>query len=94
MEITKQTIQRVAEVSRLKLSESELKEFVAEFKEILDVFSKIDEVNTNDVEPSFQPVGLKNVLREDEAEKCLTQERALSQTRHKQDGYFKGPRVI
>ena len=94
MEITKETVQRVADVSRLKLSESELKEFFGDFKEILAVFSKMDEVNTNDVEPSFQPVGLKNVLREDEAEKCLTQERALSQTRHAQDGYFKGPRVV
>ena len=63
-------------------------------KEALEYFSKLDEVNTDQVNPSFQPVEIKDVLREDEEEKCLSQEEALSLTEHKKDGYFKGPKVV
>ena len=42
----------------------------------------------------MQPVELKNALREDIEEKCLSQEEALSLTEHKKDGYFKGPKAV
>ena len=50
--------------------------------------------DTKEVEISLQPVELKNVLREDNEEKCFTQEEALSLTEHKKDGYFKGPKAV
>jgi len=37
---------------------------------------------------------MKNVLREDKEEKCLSQKEALSLTEHKKDGYFKGPKAV
>jgi len=94
MKVDKELIKHVAEVARLKLTEKEIEKFVPQLKEALDYFSKLDEVKTDKVKPSFQPVEIKNVLREDKEEKCLTQEEALSQTEHKKDGYFKGPKVV
>ena len=87
-------IGHVAEVARLKLSEQEKKQFAKELKEILGSFSKLDEVNTEGIDISLQPVELKNMLREDKEGKCLSQEDALSLTEHRKDGYFKGPRAI
>ena len=46
------------------------------------------------VEPSFQPVELKNMTREDKVEDSLKQEEALANTKNKKDGYFKGPRAV
>ena len=94
VKIDKKLIENIADVARLKLSENEKKQFAKEIKEIIDAFSKLDEVNTKDIETSLQPVELKNILREDKEEKCFTQEEALSLTEHKKDGYFKGPKVI
>jgi len=94
MKIDKELIKHVAELARLKLTDKEIDKFVPQLKEALEYFSKLDEVDTDNVKPSFQPVEIKNVLREDKEEKCLSQEEALSLTEHKKDGYFKGPRAV
>ncbi len=94
MKVDKELIDNVATVARLKLSEKEKEKFVKEFKEILTAFSTIDKVNTKNVKSSFQPVELKNMAREDEVEESLNQEKALENTKHKKEGYFKGPRAV
>lgn len=94
VEINKKLIEHVAEVARLKLTEKEKDKFVPELKEVIETFSRLDEVDTKDVDISLQPVEMKNVLREDSEEPCLKQEEALSLTEHKKDGYFKGPKAI
>ena len=94
IEITKELIEHVAEVARLNLTSKEIEKFSKELKEIIDVFSKLDKVDTKGIEASMQPVELKNILREDKEKKPFTQEEALSLTEHKRDGYFKGPRAV
>ena len=94
MAVDRKLLEHVAEVSRLKLSEDEIKKFLPQLKEALEFFSKLNEVNTDNVKPSFQPVELKNVMDDDKEKKCLSQDDALSLTQHKKDGYFKGPKAI
>ena len=94
VEITKELIEHVAEVARLKLTDKEIEKFSKELKEIIGVFSNIDKVDTKNIEASLQPVELKNMTREDKEEKTFSQEEALSLSEHKKDGYFKGPRAV
>ena len=94
MEIDKKTIEHVASVARLKLTEAEINKFLPQLKEALEFFSKLQGVDTDNVKPSFHPVELKNVMREDVAKECLSQEDALSLAEHKKDGYFRGPRAV
>jgi len=94
MKIDKELIEHVASVARLNLTKKEIDEFIPELKEVLEAFSKLKEVKTDNVEPSFQPVELKNMMREDKVEDSLSQEEALSNTKNKKDGYFKGPRAV
>ena len=92
--IDKELIEHIADVARLRLTEKEKDKFVKELKEIISAFSKLDEVDTKNVDINLQPVELKNMLREDKEEKCLSQKEALSLTEHKKDGYFKGPKAV
>ncbi len=94
MNIDKDLIKKVAKNARLNLTESEIKEFLPQLKEILNSFSVINDVNTDNIKPSFQPIEIKNVYREDKIEKSLTQQEALANTKHKKDGFFKGPKAI
>ncbi len=94
MEIDRKLLEHVAEVARLRLTEEEIKKFLPQLKEALEFFSQLQEVNTDGVKPSFQPVEIKNVIREDFEKQCLSQDEALSLTEHKKDGYFKGPRAV
>ena len=94
MKVDKELIKRVAENSRLNLTEYEISEFLPQLKEVLENFELIQKAPTKDLEPSFQPLEIKNITREDKIEKTLSQEDALRNTKHKQNGYFKGPRAI
>jgi aspartyl-tRNA(Asn)/glutamyl-tRNA(Gln) amidotransferase subunit C len=94
MELNQELIKHVAKTARLSLSKKEINEFLPQLKEILDAFSEISEVDTKNVDPSYQPVELKNITRKDIPKECLEQEDAFKNTKHKKEGYFKGPRVI
>ena len=94
MKVDKELIEHTAELARLKLTDAEIKKFLPQLKEILESFSKLDEVNTNNVKPSFQPVELKNMLREDKIKPCLKQKQALKNSKQNKDGYIKGPMAV
>ena len=94
MEITPELVKRVAANARLNLKEEELKKFAAEMKDILANFEKLAEVKTENIEPSFHPIPVKNIVREDKPGECTDREKALSLTPHKKDGYFRGPRIL
>ena len=94
MNITPDLVKKVAENARLKLKDEEIKKFAEQMKEILSTFEKLSEVNTQGIEPSFHPIPIKNVCREDVPGPCTPREDALALTMHRQDPYFKGPKVI
>ena len=89
--ITEDTVKHVAQLARLNLTQTEVKKFQKDLTDILDAFKTLDEAPT--AEPSFQPLPTENVLREDIAEKCLSNEAALKNTKHKERGFFKGPKA-
>ncbi|VVC00080.1 Aspartyl/glutamyl-tRNA(Asn/Gln) amidotransferase subunit C [uncultured archaeon] len=94
--ITKELLLKVSANSRLSLTETEVKKFLPQLEAVLESFSKLDEADIKGTEPSFQPIPLKNVFREDLAiaGNCIPNETALANTAHKKDGYFKGPKVV
>ncbi len=89
----KETVEKVAKLAMLKLSEEEVEKFAKEFEETLKAFEVIKKANVDDIEPLIQPFGQANVFRKDVEGKSLTQEQALSLTSNKERGYFKGPKV-
>ena len=94
MQVDRKLLEHVAQVARLELTEKEIEKLLPQLKEALEFFSQLREIDTENVLPSFHPVELKNVMRDDEPRDCLSQEEALSLTEHKKDGYFKGPKAI
>lgn len=95
MEVGQKTVKKVAEIARLDLTEAEIKKFSEDLKNILEAFGELEKVKTDGIEPTFQPLEVKDVLREDKAEGCLSQKTALDNVKkNKEDGYFKGPKVV
>lgn len=93
MEINKELLERIAKNARLKLSESEKEEFESQLSDVITHFQTLDNLDTSKTEPSFQPVEIPASYREDKPGVCLTQDQALANTKHKKDGFFKGPKV-
>ncbi len=94
MQVDQELTKKLAHISRLELTEAEIEEFTESLKSVLDAFSKIQEVDTENTKMSMQPVDMRNITREDTPQEPLTPEQALSQTQHKQGDFFKGPKVI
>jgi aspartyl-tRNA(Asn)/glutamyl-tRNA(Gln) amidotransferase subunit C len=65
MSITKEEIKHIAELSRLKLSEEEMTKLGLELGVVLNYVEKLNEVDTNKIEPTAQVSGLSDVWRED-----------------------------
>ena len=94
MQVDESLLRNVAKLARLKLTKEESITFLPQLKEVLDAFSTLEEVDTKDTKSSFQPVPLKNALRQDTPTEYNTQEEVLKLTEHKKDGYFKGPKAV
>lgn len=68
MQLTKKQVEHIAKLARLDLSEAEIAKFQTQLSGILDYVEQLNEVNTDNVEPTAQVTGLTNVKREDKVE--------------------------
>lgn len=86
-------VKSVAENARIKVTDEEAEEFTEDFQEILGMFETLDQVDTEDVEPSFHPVETESKTRKDSKEETLEREETFQNTENEEDGHFKGPSV-
>jgi len=94
-EFSKETIDHIAKLALLELSEEEKEKLSKELGDILNYFKKLDDLDTSNVRPMTHPIdGLKNVFREDVPWESLSTEEALKNAKHKKDGFFKAPRIL
>ena len=94
MEVNKELMLKVAKNARLSLNDSEITQFTKDFKDILSSFSQLSKINTDNIKPSFQPVEIKNKLREDIPNESVSTELILKNSHHKKDNYFLGPKAL
>lgn len=81
-------LKHIAKLSRISLSNEELKKFTPQMESILDSVDVLKEVDTTNVEPMKGHVAMKD-LRDDVSEKGLTQEEVLRNAKYKEKGCVK-----
>ncbi len=86
-------VRHVANLSKIEVDDDEIQEFKRDFERIIEFFNRLDEIDP-DVEPTYNVIPLKNIMREDKPKKPLDREKVLANARFKEEGYFKGPRVV
>lgn len=86
-------VKDVAKNARINLEEDEAEQFAEEFENILEVFDKLDKIDTENVEPAFHPIDTGSEAREDVKEETLDKEEVFQNTDNEEDGYFKGPAI-
>jgi len=92
--ITKDTVDKLATLSRLEFDGKAKEEVLGDLNRMLDFVSKLNELDTTGVEPLIYMNDEKNVLRADEVKKDITQKEALSNAPKKDSDYFKVPKVV
>jgi len=92
--ISKEEVLHIAKLAKLSLSEEEVELFQEQLGRILEYFRKLEEVDTDDVEPLKHVITAGNVFREDEPQESIRPEEALKNAPKRRDDYFEVPKVI
>lgn len=89
-------IENVAKLSKLTLTDEEKKTFGPQLSEVIAYFEKLQEVNTDNVKPTFHVVeGLANRFQEQELEvDTLPQKDVLKNAPQTKDGYVATDKVL
>lgn len=88
------TLDKVAKLARLELTEKESADFVHQLANALKSFEQISQVETAGVEPLVTPTEISDFWREDRRETGLGAEEILSNAPAKQGNLFAVPPVV
>ena len=95
MKITKETVDYVARLARVALTDEEKELFTHQLGEILGYMERLSQVDTTSVEPTSHVVDLYNVMRSDEPGEPLSLKDVLKNAPQSDDeGMIVVPRVI
>ena len=95
MAITREDVVHLAELSNISLAEDQIEPLIKDLDNILGYISQLDELDTDNVEPTYQCFDMQNVWREDEIEEFeARREDLLALTRESEDNQIKVPKVL
>mgnify|MGYP001113805161 CR=1 FL=1 len=98
MSVDKETVLKIASLSRIKISDEEADTLLPELNNILGWVEQLSEVDCSGVEPMTAVIPNKLRLREDTITDDLTgggiREKVLANAPAREDGFFGVPKVI
>lgn len=94
MSVTKENVAYIAELARLRFTEVEQEKMTRELNMILHYIEKLNEIDTEGVEPLSSIHDQANVLRADVERPSLSNADALKNAPDKLDRFFRVPKVI
>lgn len=94
-QISRDDVLHLAQLSSLELSESEIEGLGTDISNILGYVEKLNELDTSNVEPTYQVTGLQNVWRDDMVINYgVTREELLVRAPESADNQLKVPKVL
>lgn len=94
MKIDRAALDKIAHLARLEFDDKDADKMMADMTNIVNWVEKLNEVDTEGVEPLTTMSHEINALREDVAENKLSKEQALYNAPLKNTDFFKVPKVI
>ena len=92
--IDKNKVKNICDLANIELPEDELDEFTGDLEDIVEYVEKLDELDTDNIEPTAFAVPMKNVLREDKVEPSLDRDKVLKNAPEKSNDQFKVPPIM
>jgi len=94
MALSEQEVRHVALLSRLHLTDEEVRNYTGQLAKILGHVEQLKQVDTSSVEPMITATASGNIFRPDEVRPSLKREDALRSAPGHDDEYFRVPAVI
>lgn len=92
--ITVKDVEYVADLAQLTLDEATKQRVVGELNDILSYMDKLNELDTEGIEPMMHAIPMVNVFREDVVGASLDRESALMNAPKTDGEYFLVPRIL
>lgn len=92
--VTKEELLSVAELAMLELSNEEVEMYAQDLSAFMAYADKLNELNTDGVEPMTHALQQVNVMREDVVADVLDREEMLKGAKEHQDGEIKVPTIL
>jgi aspartyl-tRNA(Asn)/glutamyl-tRNA(Gln) amidotransferase subunit C len=94
MSITRQDIEKVALLGRLRLTEAELATMTEQLGQIVGYVDQLAEVDTDGIEPMAHAIEVHNVFKDDRVEPSLPRDEALGNAPHHDGVGYLVPAVL
>ncbi len=94
MSITLKDVDHVANLARLDLTAEEKERFAGQLNAILKYAEKLNELDTDQIEPTTHVLPITNVMREDVRKESLPIEKVLLNAPDEEDDQIKVPAVL
>lgn len=94
MAISRETVEYVAHLGRIKLGPEELEKLTGQLEQILSFIDKLNKLDTKDISPTSHILPISNILRQDSPSGSLSPEEALKNAPSAEGNFFVVPKVI
>lgn len=92
--IEKKEILKVARMSKFHLPEDRIEEFGEQLNRIVKILDKLGAVDTTGIDPLYNPLGTKNIFREDVVEECNCKEELIKSSPYNDGDTIVVPKVV
>ena len=92
--LSKEDVLKIAALSKLEFSENEIEKFRVDLNKIFDYMEELNGIDTNNIEPLFNVLDLKDALRKDEVEDAKIKKEILSNAPNGDDEFIIVPKVV
>ena len=87
-------VRRIGVLSRIELSDQQVQTFARQLGRIVEYFDKLNELDTDNVEPMAHALETHNVLADDVPRESLTPDQALANAPARDGDFFRVPKVL
>lgn len=92
--ISRDQVRHVAHLARLYVTDDEAEKMTRHLSDIISYAEQLNELDTENVEPTAHVLDMKNVMRKDEPKEWISKEDALKNAPDQQDGQFRVPSIL
>ena len=92
--LTREDVLKIAKLSKLEFSESEIEKFRVDLNKIFDYMEELNGVDTNGVAPLFNVLDLKDKLRKDDIKNAEIKKEILKNAPNSDEEFIIVPKVV
>ena len=94
MKISEEEVKHIANLARLKFTDSEVTKFTSDLGSIVEFAEQLNEIDVTGVKPTAHILDIQNVFRKDEMHESYDREKLLQNAPTKAAGCISVPQVV